>query len=251
MILNMYLNECSDSMLVENLDINNSLNYINNILLTEASDNNFSIKNIKTKMLKLIEKLQNALKELWKKIKKAAETLFNKIKKNKNTDKKKDDSKEQIIFEFRSRYLMSDPIKVYKTALNMINDIDDYISYTNSEDIFKVRDMLEELNGKGVYERLECSKDAQVYNINANDLNLDKISVVTKEYNQIVDVINASYDKAKGVIKNTSEDIKYVAAHCNLILNVINRINSVCVGTHQDFMRAAKIALDKMEKDEN
>ena len=251
MILNMYLNESSDSMLVENLDINNSLNYINNILLTEASDNNFSIKGIKTKLLKLIEKLQNALKELWKKIKKMTETLVSKLKKKKNIEKNKVVDKEQIIFEFRSRYLMSDPIKVYKTALNMINDIDDYISYTNSEDIFKVRDMLEELNGKGVYERLECSKDAQVYNINANDLNLDKISVVTKEYNQIVDVINTVYDKAKGVIKNTSEDIKHVASHCNLILNVINRINSVCVGTHQDFMRAAKIALDKMEKDEN
>ena len=56
MILNMYLNECSDStMLVESLEVNGALNNINNILLSEASDGSY-VKGIKTKLLKLIEK---------------------------------------------------------------------------------------------------------------------------------------------------------------------------------------------------
>ena len=246
MILNMYLNECSDStMLIENLEVNSALNNINNILLSEAVDVGH-VKDIKTKFLKLIEKLKNALKELWKKIKKMVEALFSKLKKKKN----KVDDEEQITFEFRSRYLVTNPIRVFKNAVNLLCDIDKYILYTDPEDIFKVKYQLEELNGKGVYERLECSKDAQVYNINVRDINLDNVTNMTSDYNRLVDAIDVVYDKVKRVIQKTDKDIKYVVTHCNLILNIIDKINNVCVGTFQDYARMAKIASSKMEKAE-
>ena len=239
MILNMYLNECSDStMLVESLEVNSALNNINNILLSEADDH---VKDIKTKLLKLIEKLKNALKALWKKIKKMIQSLFGKLK------KKKVDDKSQMTFEFRSRYLVTNPIRVFKNALNLLRELSKY-RWVSYEDRIEVKYMLEKINKNGVYERLECSKNARDYNINVRDLNPDNVMEVTGEYDNIICNIDATYDKVKGSIEIADEDTKYIITNCNIILNIISKINSICTSTIQEYTVALSVALSKVEK---